>query len=69
MITKGHVQDAAAMYLGSVINSGATGGWEFCSLETIEVIEQPGCGCLAFFLRTAPVHITWYVAVFRRPLS
>ncbi|MBI5708232.1 MAG: DUF4177 domain-containing protein [Armatimonadetes bacterium] len=63
---------AAANYLGEVLNKYAAEGWEFYSIETIGVIEHPGCGCgCLMFLATLlnlnkPTHTETYVIVFRR---
>lgn len=66
-------QGAAAKYLGEAINSYAVQGWEFCSVETIGVIENMGCGCLAAILSLFGIKTSdatdFYVIVFKRPRS
>lgn len=65
-VKTGHGQGAAATYLQGVVDQHASQGWEFYSIETIGVVESPGCGCLAalFGIRTQVTQM--YVVVFRR---
>jgi hypothetical protein len=68
---EGRTNDAAARYLADVVGRHATQGWEFYSIETIGIVENMGCGCLAFVFtlfgwKTSDQREV-YVIVFRRP--
>lgn len=54
----------AATYLEAVVNQWAQQGWEFYSVETIGVVEKPGC--LAGLLGAKATAVDYYVIVFRR---
>jgi hypothetical protein len=54
----------AAGYLEDVVNQWAQQGWEFYSVETIGVVERPGC--LAALLGAKSTATDYYVIVFRR---
>ena len=57
-------ENAAANYLEGVVNHWAQQGWEFCSVETIGVIENPGC--LRSLLGEKATAVDYYVVVFRK---
>lgn len=65
-VRAGDTRGAAAGYLQSVVDDYARQGWEFYSVESIGIIEQPGCGCLAGLLGIHARLIETYVIVFRR---
>lgn len=65
-VRAGQTQGAAAAYLQSVVDDYAGRGWEFYSIESIGIIEQPGCGCLAALLGLKAQLTETYVIVFRR---
>ena len=46
-VKAGQSGGAAAGYLQGIVDQFAAEGWEFNSIETIGILEQPGCGCLA----------------------
>jgi hypothetical protein len=55
---------AAAMYLEEVVSEWAQNGWEFYSVESIGIWENPGC-LTALFGAKATITES-YVVVFRR---
>lgn len=66
---QGHV--AAATYLQGIVTQYAAQGWEFYSVESMNITEASGCGCLGFILSMflpgfGPSHSESYVIVFRR---
>jgi len=60
---------AAAYYLQEIVDKFAQDGWEFYRIETIGVLEQPGCGCLAALLGIRAQVREQYVVVFRRSVG
>lgn len=65
-VKSGQTQNAAADYLMSIVGHHAQQGWEFYSIETIGVIENPGCGCLGALFGVQATIRQHYVIVFRR---
>lgn len=63
----GKTGGAAAQYLQTIVDEKANEGWEFYSIESIGVLEEAGCGCLAILFRIKPTLHDTYVVVFRRP--
>lgn len=58
-------ENPASTYLEGVVNQWANQGWEFYSVETIGVVEKPGC--LGALLGGKATSIDYYVVVFRKP--
>jgi hypothetical protein len=65
-VRAGQSQGAAATYLSEVVGQYASQGWEFYSVETIGIVENPGCGCLAGLFGVRPQVSDAYVIVFRK---
>lgn len=65
-VKAGATQGAAATYLQGVVDSHSSKGWEFYSVESIGILEEPGCGCLAGLLNWKPQLTETYVIVFRK---
>jgi len=65
-VRMGRTQDAAASYLEDVVGQYVVEGWEFYSIETIGIIEHPGCGCLAALVGIKTTVTPVYVIVLRR---
>ena len=59
-VSKGDSQ-AAFNTFADIINSNATGGWEYHSMETITVTENPGCF-------QQPVSTNYYMLIFSREI-
>ncbi len=57
-VAKGDTQ-AAFNSFASLINSEATNGWEYHSMETITVTEKPGC-------LQQPIPVNYYMLIFVR---
>ncbi len=57
-VSKGNTQAAFDMF-ANIINREAQGGWEYHSMETITVTENPGC-----FQQAVPVN--HYMLIFVR---
>ena len=55
---------AAAMYLEDAVSEWAQNGWEFYSVESIGILENPGC--LASLFGAKAMITEYYVIVFRR---
>lgn len=55
-VGKGNTQSAFDTF-AEIINREATSGWEYHSMETISVTENPGC-----FQQATPVH--YYMLIF-----
>lgn len=55
-VAKGDTQ-AAFNSFAELINSQATGGWEYHSMETITVTEKPGC-------MQQPIPVNYYMLIF-----
>ena len=64
-VKTGQGMGVAAAYLSDVVGQQAAQGWEFYSIETIGIMEQPGC--LASLLGIKATLTSMYVVVFRRP--
>jgi|CXWL01.1.fsa_nt_gi hypothetical protein len=64
----GATQGAAAEYLWNVVGQHAVQGWEFYSIETIGITENPGCGCFGALIGIRPTQSVVYVIVFRKPI-
>ena len=65
-VKAGATEGAAATYLQGVVDSHASRGWEFYSVESIGILEAPGCGCLAGLLGMKSQLTETYVIVFRK---
>jgi len=57
-VAKGDAQAAFNMF-ADLINKEATAGWEYHSMETITVIEKPGCF-------QNPIPMNYYMLIFVR---
>lgn len=57
-VAKGDTQ-AAFNSFASLINAEATNGWEYHSMETITVTENPGC-------MQNPIPMNYYMLIFVR---
>jgi hypothetical protein len=57
-VAKGDTQ-AAFNSFASLINSEANNGWEYHSMETITVTENPGC-------MQNPIPVNYYMLIFVR---
>jgi hypothetical protein len=68
-VKAGQSGGAAAGYLEGIVDEFAAQGWEFYSIETIGILEQPGCGCLAAIFGVRAQMRETYVVVFRRQRS
>ncbi|MGN1419174.1 MAG: DUF4177 domain-containing protein [Acutalibacteraceae bacterium] len=59
-VEKGDTQSAFNIF-AEIINSEATDGWEYHSMETISVTEKPGC-----FQQAVPLN--YYMLIFVREI-
>lgn len=57
-VDKGNTQSAFNTF-ADIINSEATGGWVYHSMETITVTENPGCF-------QQPIATNYYMLIFER---
>lgn len=57
-VERGDSQSAFNLF-AEIINNEAIAGWEYHSMETISVIEKPGCF-------QAPVPLNYYMLIFVR---
>lgn len=57
-VAKGDTQAAFNMF-ADIINHEAQGGWEYHSMETITVTENPGC-------MQQPIPMNYYMLIFVR---
>lgn len=57
-VNKGDIQSAFNRF-ADIINANAQGGWEYHSMETITVVEKPGC-----FQQPTPMY--YYMLIFER---
>lgn len=55
----------AAYYLQDLVNKEAQNGWEFYRVDTVGVVENPGC--LGALLGQKATYTEYYVITFRRP--
>jgi hypothetical protein len=62
---KEFIGNEAAYYLQTLANEHAAQGWEFCRVDTIGVVVQPGCLASLFGARRTLTE--YYVVTFRRP--
>lgn len=59
-VTKGNTDSAFGTF-ENIINSEAVNGWEYDSMETISVTENPGCS-----LFQQPVTVNYYMLIFAK---
>jgi len=57
----------AAWYLQEIINTLAGQGWEFYRIDTVGVVQNPGC--LGSLFGASKVFFTYYVVSFKREKS
>ncbi len=59
-VSKGQTQAAFNLF-ADIINREAQGGWTYHSMETITVVEKPGCP-----IGQQPVPLNYYMLIFER---
>lgn len=59
-VNKGDIQSAFDRF-SDIINANAQGGWEYHSMETITIVEKPGC-----FQQATPAY--YYMLIFERDI-
>jgi hypothetical protein len=65
VIDKKGSHDDAIRLLADFLNHEAVGGWQFHSMETFSVTQNPGCFA-ALILRQSPMTTTYYLAIFSK---
>ncbi len=65
--SKDSFDKVAAVYLETVVNEWAGKGWEFYRVDTIGVMEEPGC--LAAFFGQKTVLTRYFVITFRKEMK
>lgn len=66
-IKAGAAVSAVSAKLESAINQEASQGWEFCTLNSVNIEVSPGCLAGLFGARTA--YIAYDQLIFRRPAT
>ncbi len=61
----GNKGNEAASYLQNIANEKSAQGWEFYRVDTVGVVESPGC--LAALLGAKQSVTDYFVITFRRP--